>query len=71
MIYELGYAESRPIYFINEKGELILFEYSINAITPEARIGYKAGNLLLDEYINLIKEIEKIVEFSKLEKKVN
>ena len=77
MNYELGHAESRPIYIVDEEtGEEILIEYFADARMLETLVGVNAGNPVID-YNNLLRMINESIkkakekeELSKLEKEL-
>lgn len=50
MEYQKEHATSRPFYVIDpDTGKLVKLNLPADAIAPEAKPGFKAGNVLVDE----------------------
>ncbi|MDD5191627.1 MAG: hypothetical protein PHH54_02105 [Candidatus Nanoarchaeia archaeon] len=57
-----GYGHSNPLYVVDEKtGELIQVYLPADAVASEAKPGVKAGNPLLDEINQQLRE-EQLIE---------
>ncbi len=71
--YQKGHASSKPYYVFDEKtGKLIQLNLPANAIMPESKPGYKAGNSLLDEINEQLEQeglVKKIKELYRKRKK--
>jgi len=66
---QYGHATSTPYYIINEEGISIPIKFIEDAVSPQARVGVKAGNSLLDE-INRELRIEQTIKEAELQEKL-
>ena len=71
--YQKGSADSKPYYIVDEEsGELVPIYFPADAVISEARPGVKAGNPLLDEINEELKNkniIEKLRRLYKIKNK--